>query len=89
MSQADESGWPRIADLDEDDARAVLREGDVEVLGRMPWSSNATFLVCLSCGSVEDTDLCANPSQQALTRRHGFRAESHELEIYGTCRNCA
>jgi Fur family ferric uptake transcriptional regulator len=46
-------------------------------------------LVCLSCGSVEDTELCATPSQQALTRRHGFRAESHELEIYGTCRNCA
>ena len=46
-------------------------------------------LVCLSCGSVEDTVLCATPSQQALTRRHGFRAESHELEIYGTCRNCA
>src|SRR5512133_2313150 len=45
-------------------------------------------LVCLSCGSVEDTELCATPSQQALTRRHGFRAESHELEIYGTCRNC-
>ena len=46
-------------------------------------------LVCLSCGSVEDTALCATPSQQALTRKHGFRAESHELEIYGTCRNCA
>ena len=45
-------------------------------------------LVCLSCGSVEDTELCATPSQQALTRRHGFREESHELEIYGTCRNC-
>jgi Fur family ferric uptake transcriptional regulator len=45
-------------------------------------------LVCLSCGSVEDTELCATPSQQALTRKHGFRAESHELEIYGTCRNC-
>ena len=45
-------------------------------------------LVCLSCGSVEDTELCATPSQKALTRRNGFRAESHELEIYGTCRNC-
>jgi Fur family transcriptional regulator, ferric uptake regulator len=45
-------------------------------------------LVCLTCGSVEDTELCATPSQQALTRKHGFRAESHELEIYGTCRNC-
>ena len=46
-------------------------------------------LVCLSCGSVEDTDLCATPSQRSLTRQHGFRAESHELEIYGTCRDCA
>jgi Fe2+ or Zn2+ uptake regulation protein len=46
-------------------------------------------LVCLSCGSVEDTELCATPSQRALSRRHGFRAESHELEIYGTCRHCA
>jgi Fur family transcriptional regulator, ferric uptake regulator len=46
-------------------------------------------LVCLSCGSVEDTDLCATPSQRSLSRRHGFRAESHELEIYGTCRRCS
>ena len=45
-------------------------------------------LVCLSCGSVEDTDLCTTPSQRALTRKHGFRAESHELEIFGTCRAC-
>ena len=45
-------------------------------------------LVCLSCGSVEDTELCATPSQRALTRKHGFRAESHELEIFGTCRAC-
>ncbi len=27
-----------------------------------------------------------DPAQRTLTRRHGFRAESHELEIYGTCR---
>ncbi|MEK6275312.1 MAG: Fur family transcriptional regulator [Actinomycetota bacterium] len=46
-------------------------------------------LVCLSCGSVEDTELCATPSQRDLTRRHGFQAKSHELEIYGTCRRCA
>jgi Fur family transcriptional regulator, ferric uptake regulator len=45
-------------------------------------------LVCLSCGSVEDTELCAAPSRQALSRRHGFVAESHELEIYGLCRRC-
>jgi Phosphatidylinositol 3- and 4-kinase len=34
-------------------ARKLLREGDVDVLGRMPWSSNATFLVNLSDGDDE------------------------------------
>jgi Phosphatidylinositol 3- and 4-kinase len=48
VSNADATGWPQVERLDEDDAHAVLREGEVEVLGRMPWSSNATFLVCLS-----------------------------------------
>ena len=48
MSDAEASGWPQVEPLDEETARAVLREGEVEVLGRMPWSSNATFLVCLS-----------------------------------------
>ena len=48
---SDQSGWPVVDALDEDAARAVLREGEIEVLGRMPWSSNATFLVCLSTGS--------------------------------------
>jgi uncharacterized repeat protein (TIGR03843 family) len=51
VSPADETGWPTLEGLADDDARAVLRDGDVEVLGRMPWSSNATFLVCLTRGS--------------------------------------
>jgi uncharacterized repeat protein (TIGR03843 family) len=32
-------------DLDPSAALDILRSGDVEVLGRMPWSSNATLLV--------------------------------------------
>jgi uncharacterized repeat protein (TIGR03843 family) len=38
-----------------DDARAaeVLRHGEPDVLGRMPWSSNATFLVNLTLGPDE------------------------------------
>ena len=38
-----------------DDARAceVLRDGDVDLLGRMPWSSNATFLANLTLGADE------------------------------------
>jgi uncharacterized repeat protein (TIGR03843 family) len=29
-----------------------LSDGDLEITGRMPWSSNATFLVSVSCGEV-------------------------------------
>lgn len=46
-------------------------------------------LVCLSCGSVEDTELCGVPSTAQLVRRHGFRPVDHELEVYGTCKRCA
>jgi hypothetical protein len=34
-------------------AREVLRDGDADVLGRMPWSSNATFLVNLTLDDDE------------------------------------
>lgn len=36
--------------VDDDVARAVLRHGTVEVIGRMPWSSNATFLAEVKLG---------------------------------------
>ncbi|HEX3541745.1 MAG TPA: SCO1664 family protein [Acidimicrobiales bacterium] len=35
------------------DTLSVLADGEVEILGRMPWSSNATFLVNVSLGSAE------------------------------------
>jgi uncharacterized repeat protein (TIGR03843 family) len=37
----------------EERARVILRDGEVDVLGRMPWSSNATFLVNLSLADEE------------------------------------
>lgn len=46
-------------------------------------------LVCVSCGSVEETELCGAPSPAVLKRQHGFRAETHELDVYGTCARCA
>lgn len=46
-------------------------------------------LICVSCGSVEETDLCGAPSDSELQRRHGFSAEAHEVDVYGTCRACA
>ncbi len=45
-------------------------------------------LVCLSCGAVEETDLCAVPPSAEVRRRHGFRPEAHEVDIYGTCGRC-
>ena len=46
-------------------------------------------LVCLVCGTVEETDICGAPPPAELKRRHGFSAEAHEADVYGTCRRCA
>ena len=46
-------------------------------------------LVCLSCGAVEETELCAAPTVAEVRRRHGFEPEAHEVDIYGTCASCA
>ncbi len=45
-------------------------------------------LICLTCGSVEETELCGAPSASELRRRHGFAAEAHEVDVYGTCGDC-
>ena len=45
-------------------------------------------LVCLECGDVQETELCAAPAAAELERRHGFAAATHELDIYGTCARC-
>src|SRR6478736_8986107 len=39
--------------MDSGAALRLLLDADVEVEGRMPWSSNATFLVNLRAGDVE------------------------------------
>ncbi len=33
-----------------DDVSAILGHGEVEIVGRMPWSSNATYLCDVGCG---------------------------------------
>lgn len=54
---SEQAGLPEVAPpTDEAAARRVLGSGEVEVLGRMPWSSNATFLTRV-CG--DDGDLLA------------------------------
>lgn len=52
-------------------------------------SGHHHHLVCVSCGSVEETELCGAPSASEVRRRHGFRVETHELEVYGRCARCA
>jgi uncharacterized repeat protein (TIGR03843 family) len=37
--------------MDDASVATVLRNGDLEVLGRMPWSSNATYLCEVHCGA--------------------------------------
>ena len=39
-----ETGWPPQAAVPDDLAHTLLREGEIDILGRMPWSSNATYL---------------------------------------------
>lgn len=46
-------------------------------------------LVCVSCGDVQETELCAAPPAEEIRRRHGFQAAGHELDIYGLCARCA
>ena len=46
-------------------------------------------LICLSCGGVEETELCGAPEAAELKRRHGFSEASHEVDIYGTCAECS
>jgi Fur family transcriptional regulator, ferric uptake regulator len=46
-------------------------------------------LVCISCGDVEETELCGLPSEAVLRRKHGFHAQRHDLDVYGLCARCA
>ncbi|MGD0743374.1 MAG: SCO1664 family protein [Acidimicrobiales bacterium] len=43
---------PRPADLTTPEWAALLRGGAIEIVGRMPWSSNATFLVTVADGHL-------------------------------------
>lgn len=43
---------------------------------------------CESCGKVYDIEGCALPAA-SLSLPKGFTHHSHEITIYGTCKNCA
>ena len=51
-------------------------------------SGHHHHLVCTSCGTVEETELCAAPSAAELRRRHGFKAQDNQVDIFGLCERC-
>jgi uncharacterized repeat protein (TIGR03843 family) len=53
QSPAGESPFRDRPPVGEDLALEALRDGELEILGRMPWSSNATFLVDVHHEEVE------------------------------------
>lgn len=73
----------------------LRRSGSVRPL---PGAGKATYvrchpghhhhLICLSCGSVQETELCAAPTDAELRRAHGFAPEAHDVDVYGTCAEC-
>lgn len=46
-------------------------------------------LVCVACGSVQETELCSAPPVTEVRRRHGFVVQRHDADLYGVCRRCA
>ena len=71
----------------EGQVRPLAGEGRPAYLLRPPGHHH--HLVCLACGGVEETELCAAPPAAELERRYGFAAHGHEVDFYGTCRRCA
>jgi len=46
-------------------------------------------LVCTGCNSIiEFEDETIEKLQNEVAARHGFRINSHKMEIYGLCANC-
>ncbi len=46
-------------------------------------------LICTNCGSIiEFEDDRIESLQDAVARKHGFKVQSHKLELYGLCKNC-
>lgn len=52
--------------------------------------SGAQFLVCDTCGRVEEAHICSMPASLASSvKKTGFVADSWNLEVHGKCEICA
>lgn len=80
-------------------ALGVLREKHVvdelshrsgETCYRLCSPGHHHHLVCSSCHRVEELEDCEIDAWVAkASRRHGFRAASHTVEVVGVCADCA
>lgn len=75
-----EPGWPERAPVEPERARELLRSGEVEVLGRMPWSSNGTYLVSLH-GDGDELLAIYKPRDQERPLWDFPRGTLHRREI--------
>ncbi|HVY67809.1 MAG TPA: Fur family transcriptional regulator [Patescibacteria group bacterium] len=47
-------------------------------------------LTCVSCGRLEDLDICGVRLSSPLLKKHGFKKLlDHSLEFFGLCAKCA
>lgn len=80
LSLLEEGGFIQGLDLGRDGGRLYEH-----VMGH----EHHDHMVCLACGRIiefHDDELEA--VQARAVQRHGFRAQSHRLNIYGTCATC-
>jgi Fur family ferric uptake transcriptional regulator len=76
--------------LQDDGLVDVLRAPDGEASYRRCSTAHHHHLVCRSCGrTVEVADPPLDRWAQRIAAEHGFADVEHELEVFGTCLDCA
>ena len=62
-ASSDLSGWSPDSGLGLDQATELLATGELTVVGRLPWSSNLTFLVSVDAGSDDPVGAVYKPGR--------------------------
>ena len=79
-----------LTELVEQELADSLVLGDGEMRYRICTPSHHHHLICGKCGRTVEFDLPGFESQaQQIAKANGFTAVSHELELIGTCSDCA
>jgi Fur family transcriptional regulator, ferric uptake regulator len=67
--------------------RVLLDDGRLHY--RLSRNAHHHHLVCTSCGAIEDFTNCdVSDVIGELSRRTGYKIDSHWLELYGRCGSC-